>query len=76
MVFLDEMGIIVGPCRTHARIQRGTTIHDLKPFNRGAKVTAIGAISRDKLVASIAMNEDLNGQALGGFIADFLFPKL
>jgi hypothetical protein len=36
-VFLDEMGIIVGPGRTHARIQRGTIIHDLKPFYRGQK---------------------------------------
>ena len=24
----------------------------------------------------MARNEALNGQALGGFIADFLFPKL
>jgi len=70
------MGIIVGPGRTHARIQRGTIIHDLKPFYRGTKVTAIGAISRDKVVALMAMNEALNGQALGGFIEDFLCPKL
>jgi hypothetical protein len=63
------MGIIVGPCRTHARIQRGTRIHDLRPFYRGAKVTAIGAISRNHLVALMAMKEALNGQALGGFIA-------
>ena len=71
------MGIIVGPGRTHARIQRGTIIHDLKPFHRGAKVTAIGAISRDKVVVLMAaMNEALSGQALGGFIENFLCPKL
>jgi len=75
-VFLDEMGIIVGPGRTHARIQRGTIIHDLKPFYRGAKLTASGAISRDKVVALMAMNEALKGQALGGFIENFLCPKL
>ena len=70
------MGIIVGPDRTHSRIQSGTIIHDLKPFSRKAKVTAIGAISRDKVVVLMAMNEALNGQAVGGFIEDFLCPKL
>ena len=70
------MGIIVGPGRTHSRIQSGTIIHNLKPFSRKVKITAIGAISRDKVVVLTAMNEALNGQALGGFIADFLFPEL
>lgn len=76
MVFLDETGIIVGPGRTHARIQGGTRIHDLKPFYRGAKVTAIKAISMDKVVALMAMNEVLNGQGFGVFIEYFLCPKL
>ena len=70
------MGIIVGPGRTHARIQRGTIIHDLKPFHRGAKVTAIGAITMNKVVALMAMNEALKGQVLGGSIENFLCPKL
>jgi hypothetical protein len=37
LVFFDETGIIVDPGSTHARIQRGTIIHDLKPFYRGQK---------------------------------------
>ncbi len=76
LVFLDEMGIILGAGRTHARSQRGTIIHDLKPFYCGIKVTAIGAITMDKLVALMTRDEALNGQAFAVFIEQFLCPKL
>ena len=45
LVFLDEMGVILGLTRTHGRSQAGWRVYDLKPFYRGAKVTVIGAIS-------------------------------
>ena len=48
LVFLDETGVLLGLARTHARSQQGTRAYDLKPFYRGAKVTAIGAISIDR----------------------------
>ncbi|WP_083890019.1 hypothetical protein [Crinalium epipsammum] len=50
LVFLDETGVMLGLARTHARSQRGTRVYDLKPFYRGSKVTAIGAI---KLLRSL-----------------------
>ncbi len=62
--------------RTHARSQRGTRIRDLKPFYCGAKVTAIGAISMDKVVALMTVDEDLKEQAFAVFIEHFLCPKL
>ena len=45
LVFLDEMGVILGLTRTHGRGQVGLRVYDLKPFYRGAKVTVVGAIS-------------------------------
>ena len=48
LVFLDETGVLLGLARTHARSQQGTRAYDLKPFYRGAKITAIGAISIDR----------------------------
>jgi len=62
LVFLDETGVLLGLARTdarkegvwgklppaHFRSQQGTRAYDLKPFYRGAKITAIGAISIDR----------------------------
>ncbi len=51
LVFLDETGILLGLARTHARSQQGTRAYALTTFYRGSKVTAIGAISINKIVA-------------------------
>jgi hypothetical protein len=72
MVFLDETGIIVGLARTHARSQSGTRLSLLKPFYRVAKITAIGAISINKLLAVMT----INGAAFAVFIEKFLRPEL
>ncbi len=45
LVFLDEMGVLLGLTRSHARSPHGQRVYDLKPFYRGAKVTVVGAIS-------------------------------
>jgi hypothetical protein len=37
LVFLDEIGVLLGLTRTHARSSRGSRVYDLKPFYRGAK---------------------------------------
>ena len=50
LVFLDETVILIGLSRTHARSHQGTRAY-AAPFYRGAKVTAIGAISIKKVVA-------------------------
>jgi hypothetical protein len=45
LVLLDEMGVLLGLNRNYARSPHRTRVSNLKPFNRGAKITAIGAIS-------------------------------
>ena len=37
LVFLDEMGVLLGLTRTHARSLKGQRVYDLKPFYRGQK---------------------------------------
>ncbi|MEG4962706.1 MULTISPECIES: IS630 family transposase, partial [unclassified Microcoleus] len=76
LVFLDETGILLGLSRTHARSQPGTRVTELKPFYRGAKVTAIGAISINKVLALMTMNDSMDGQAFAVFIEKFLCPQL
>jgi hypothetical protein len=50
MVFLDEMGLLLGLMRDHARSDKGSRVYDLKPFYRGKKVTVIGAIGMDRVL--------------------------
>jgi hypothetical protein len=38
LVFLDEMGVLLGLTRTHARSYCGSRVYDLKPFYRGALI--------------------------------------
>jgi transposase len=76
LVFLDETGILLGLARTHARSQRGTRAYDLKPFYRGEKVTAIGAISIKEVVALMTMDDSMDGKAFEIFIEKFLVPEL
>jgi transposase len=76
LVFLDATGILLGLARTHARSQPGTKVTELKPFYRSAKVTAIGAVSINKVLALMTMNDSMDGQAFTVFIEKFLGPQL
>jgi transposase len=76
LVFLDETGILLGLTRTHARSALGTRAYDLKPFYRGAKVTAIGAVSINNVVALMTMDGSMNSKAFEVFIEHFLVPEL
>ena len=68
LVFLDETGILLRLTRSHARSYPGTRLTELKPFYRAAKVTAIGAISMNKVLALMTMNDSMDGQAFAVFI--------
>ncbi len=54
----------------------GSRVCDIKPFYRGAKITAIGAISIKKGVALMRINDSINGKAFEVFIKKFLVPEL
>ena len=74
-MFLDETGILLGLARTHARSHPGEKITELKPFYRAAKVTAIGAISKKKVLALMTMNGSMDGRAFSVFIEKLLCPQ-
>ncbi len=63
LVFLDEMGVLLGLTRTYARSPHGTRVYDLKPFYRGAKVRVIGAISCKQVLAVMTLNGSMDGDA-------------
>ncbi|MHC5780043.1 IS630 family transposase, partial [Nostoc sp.] len=76
LVFIDEMGVLLGLTRSHARSPHGTRVYDFKPFYRGAKVTVIGAISIKKVLAVMTLNGSMNGNAFKTFIEKCLLPQL
>ncbi|MEB3181654.1 MAG: IS630 family transposase [Nostocaceae cyanobacterium] len=76
LVFLDEMGVLLGLTRTNARSPQGTRVYDLKPFYRGAKITVIGAVSLNKVLAVMTLNDSMDSNAFEVFIKEFLLPKL
>ena len=44
------MRVLLGLTLTHARSMSGSRIYDFKPFNRGAKVTVVGATTFEKVI--------------------------
>jgi putative transposase len=69
-------GLYARLTRTHARSQPGTRVTELKPFYRGAKVTGIGAISMNQVLAVMTINNSMDGRAFAVFIEKFLCPEL
>lgn len=76
LVFLDEMGVLLGLTRKTARSRHGQRVYDLKPFYRGAKVTVIGAISLKKVLAVMTLNGSMSGNAFEVFVEQCLLPQL
>ncbi|NJM72877.1 MAG: transposase [Scytonema sp. RU_4_4] len=76
LVFIDEMGVLLGLTRTHARSPHGTRAYDFKPFYRGAKTTVIGAISLKQVLAVMTLNGSMNGNAFKVFVEKCLLPQL
>ena len=62
--------------RTHARSQPGTKVTELQPFYRSVRVTTIGAVSTNKVLALMAMKDSIDWQAFTVFIEKFLCPQL
>jgi transposase len=76
LVFLDEMGVLLGLMRTHARAVPGARAYDFKPFYRGSKVSVIGAISASKVLAVMTMDASMDAAAFKVYIAKCLVPQL
>ena len=76
LVFLDEMGVLLGLARSHARSARGSRVYDLKPFYRGAKVSVIGAIGLKRVLAVMTLDGSMDGDAFEVFIERCLVPEL
>ena len=76
LVFLDEMGVLLGLMRTHARALPGERVYDFKPFYRGRKVSVIGAMSVSKVLAVMTMDDSMDAAAFKAYVSEMLVPQL
>ena len=76
LVFLDEMGVLLGLMRTHARALPGARAYDFKPFYRGSKVSVIGAVSASKVLAVMTMDASMDAAAFKVYVSNCLVPQL
>jgi transposase len=76
LVFLDEMGVLLGLMRTHARAAPGDRAYDFKPFYRGSKVSVIGAISVSKVLAVMTIDDSMDAAAFKVYVEQCLVPQL
>lgn len=76
LVFIDETGIVLGESRPYGRSPKGTRVREMKPFYRGSKVTLVGAITQDKVLALMTLDGSLDTAAFKVFIDHLLVPCL
>jgi transposase len=76
LVFLDEMGVLLGLMRTHARAVLGERAYDFKPFYRGGKVSVIGAITISKVLALMTIDDSMDAAAFKVYVSKCLVPQL
>jgi transposase len=84
LVFLDEMGVLLGLMRTHARALPGARAYDFKPFYRGTKVSVIGAITVSKVLAVLkdtashmmTIDDSMDAEAFKVYVSKCLVPQL
>jgi hypothetical protein len=65
---LDETGIILGLTRLILVLRLEQELPTSNHFIEGQKVTAIGAISMNKVLALMTMNDSMDGRAFAVFI--------
>ncbi|MBM0740887.1 transposase [Phormidium sp. CLA17] len=76
LVFLDEMGVLLGLMRTHARAAPGERAYDFKPFYRGKKVSVMGAITVSKVLAVMTIDQSMDAVVFEVYVSKCLVPQL
>jgi len=76
LVFVDESGANLKMSTAYARAQGGNRVKMAEPFNRGTRISMIGAISLKKIEAALYGEWATNGDIFLEFIENNLLPQL
>ena len=76
LVFLDESGVTTRMARTHARAPRGQRAYGSIPLGSWQRLTVLGALACDGLVASMSIEASTSTPVLLAYLEQVLVPKL
>src|SRR4029453_15763087 len=76
LVFLDESGLDTPPSRSHARAPRGQRVVGRVPGGHWRRLTILGAIARDGLVAVMTVAAATSTAVFLAFLEQVLIPAL
>jgi transposase len=76
LVFLDESGIDTRMTRTHARAPRGQRASGKVPWGRWERLTVIGALALDGMVAAMSIAAATSTAVFLAFVEQVLVPAL
>lgn len=76
LVFLDEMGVLLGLTRSTGRSLKGQRTYARQPFYRGQRVTVVGAMSCQRVLTLQTLDHALNGDDFREFVKTHLVPQL
>ena len=76
LVFLDESGIDTRLTRTHARAARGKRAHGTVPWGHWKRLTVLGALAREGVVACMSIAASTSTAVFKAFVEQVLAPAL
>jgi transposase len=76
LIFLDESGIDTRMTRTHARAPRGQRAVGSVPWGRWERLTVVGALALDGVVAAMSVAAAMSTAVFLAFVEQALVPAL
>jgi len=74
--FIDETGSVLNMTLPYGRSLKGERAFDSCPVSQGERISTIGALSTEGLIAGMSYEGTLNGDLFLYFLENFLVPQL
>jgi hypothetical protein len=76
LVFLDECGVLTNMARLHGRSPRGTRAQGTVPCGRWERLSVLGALGHEGMVASMSIQAATDGAVFCAYLEQVLLPEL
>jgi transposase len=76
LVFLDECGVLTSMARLHGRSPRGERAHGPVPCGRWTRLSVLGALGREGVLAAMSVEAATSGAVFHAFLERVLLPEL
>ncbi len=76
LVFLDACGVLTNMVRLHGRSPRGTRAHGSAPLGHWTRVTVLGALGAEGILAAMGVEAATSAQVFLAYLDQALLPEL